>query len=130
MNRIVYVVMRWFLVLCYALMIITFPASAVVPQKALDVFGMDKVVHLAVYAVLCFLICRALTATAGQKLGRRLLFLAFTLTVLYGAFDEIQQIYVPSRCASPFDLIADALGALAIVLLWPKATSKWPILMR
>lgn len=130
MNRVTAAVMRWIVVACYCMMIVTIPGGSVLPSGLQRVFGMDKLIHFAVYAVLCFLICRALTATAGRTLGRWMLVLALVLTVGYGIFDEVRQIYVPNRDANVFDAVADGIGALCTVLVWPKVTARWRVLMR
>ena len=130
MNRLVSVLMRWLVVVFYAMMIVTIPAGAIVSPETLGIFGVDKLIHMAVYALLCLLICRALVATLGQRLGPHMLFLAFLLTVIYGTFDEVLQAYSPGRISSVFDLFADGIGALLVVWLWPKVTAKWRFLMR
>jgi VanZ family protein len=43
--------------------------------------------------------------------------LAFVLTTLYGITDEIHQLYVPGRHGQPADVLFDAAGALAMILL-------------
>lgn len=121
--------MRWIVVICYSMMIVTVPGGAIIPPGAARIFGIDKVIHFIVYALLCFLVCRALTATMGRELGRTFLVLAFLMTVLYGIFDEVRQLSMPTRCASIYDIVADTLGALTTVIVWPKATRRWRGLM-
>jgi VanZ family protein len=43
--------------------------------------------------------------------------LAFILTVLYAISDEWHQFYVPGRYSDVRDVMVDALGALAALLL-------------
>ncbi|NOZ23798.1 MAG: hypothetical protein GXP25_22195 [Planctomycetes bacterium] len=130
MNRTVAALMRWLVVVCYCMLIVTVPAGYIVPPGAMKIFGVDKLIHLVAYGFLCFLICRALVATLGRKLSPALLFLAFMLTVLYGTFDEVHQAYLPNRTSSVFDLFADGIGALIVVWVWPKVTAKWRFLMQ
>jgi len=130
MNRLIAAVMRWLVVVCYCMLIVTIPAGYVVPPETMKIVGVDKLVHLLVYGFLCFLVCRALVATLGRKLGPPILFLAFMLTVLYGTFDEVHQAYMPNRLSSVFDLFADGIGALIVVGLWPRITAKWRFLMQ
>jgi VanZ family protein len=41
------------------------------------------------------------------------------ITILYGAFDEIHQAFVPGRTPDKYDLLADSVGAVvAIVVVW------------
>jgi VanZ family protein len=73
----------------------------------LDLVG-RKLIHAAEYALLCFLLWRALRerlpATGAVAA-------AFVLSVAYGAVDEYHQTFVAGRNGSPVDLGIDAGGA-------------------
>jgi VanZ family protein len=73
----------------------------------------DKAVHAAMYALLC---AAWLFALRPLQHGWRLSAWAWTLTAAYGAIDEVHQSFVPGRNADPIDALADATGALVIVL--------------
>jgi VanZ family protein len=74
--------------------------------------GGDKTAHVGEYAVLGFLLARALRNTR-PALGRAALVAgAALLGALYGATDEFHQSTVPERTASLGDLAADGIGAL------------------
>lgn len=84
-----------------------------------EVAGLDKLAHVALYAVLGLL--AAFGAARDERLLRRptaLLLLGITgcLAVL-GALDELHQAWIPGRSADVLDWVADlvggALGALA-----------------
>ncbi len=79
--------------------------------------GGDKAAHVGEYAVLGFLLARALRATRPGLGGGAIVAGAVLLGALYGATDEFHQTFVPERSASLGDLAADAagsfLGALA-----------------
>jgi len=67
------------------------------------------VLHLGEYAVLGYLVARAV-GTYG--LTRRTLFIrAVALCVLYGISDEVHQMFVPHRCPSVMDVLADGIGS-------------------
>lgn len=72
-------------------------------------------VHLPVYAALAWLWWRALTSQ--RRVTGSILLAAFVLTTLYGASDELHQLYVPMRDGNLGDLLIDAGGALVTVLL-------------
>jgi VanZ family protein len=76
----------------------------------------DEVVHAGAYCALGLLCLRA---THGGIVRPRLLasLAGLVLTVAYGALDEWHQSWVPGRDPSPFDLLADAAGALAALPL-------------
>lgn len=74
--------------------------------------GQDKVMHFVTYGVLGFLVARGIGPVRGEFSWRRM-FAAIAFTVAYGISDEFHQSFVPGRSPSVFDLLADALGALA-----------------
>ena len=79
--------------------------------------GGDKTAHVGEYAVLGFLLARALRMTR-PSLGRGAVVAgAALLGAFYGASDEFHQSFVPERTASLGDLAADAAGALLGALL-------------
>jgi VanZ family protein len=72
-----------------------------------DLIG-RKIVHMAEYALLCFLWWRALRTVMppGRAIG-----LAFVLSVAYACSDEVHQLSVHGRHGSPIDVGIDAVGA-------------------
>jgi VanZ family protein len=50
--------------------------------------------------------------------GRREAVLAVLLGILYGASDEVHQLFVPNRSSDVVDLLADTLGVMAGAGLW------------
>jgi len=71
----------------------------------------DKIVHVALYAVLGALCFRALRRTTALLPIRAALFAA-ALATAYGVSDEVHQLWIPTRYADWRDAIADAVGAL------------------
>lgn len=72
-----------------------------------------KGAHFTVYAVLAVLLLRALPP------GRWVWSVAWALAVLYAASDEWHQSFVPGRHPQPTDVLIDAAGATAgLLLLW------------
>lgn len=73
---------------------------------AIDVMheAIRKTAHFLVYGVLFWLLIRG-------PLKRRAVF-ALLLCALYAGFDELHQVYVPSRTASAMDVMLDFSGAL------------------
>ncbi len=80
----------------------------------------DKAAHFFSYALLGFLLSRALN---NPRLG-------FLMGALYGITDEIHQSFVPMRDASFWDWVADALGAyfgagsIKVQAAAPQATTR------
>lgn len=82
-------------------------------------FGLgDKVLHAMVYAVLAWLLFRAFLGAQGMS-PVRAAWWAFTVTVLYGASDEVHQGLVPSRSMEWGDWFADVVGAATVFLAIP-----------
>jgi len=72
-------------------------------------FSADKVLHVGEYGILGYLVARALR---NYGLTRKTLFIrAFALCVLYGISDEVHQMFVPHRCPSVMDILADGIGS-------------------
>lgn len=74
-----------------------------------------KSAHIVAYAFLAWFWWRALSPQRAAIWP--LLWLAFGLTVLYGISDEIHQLFVSGRHGRFVDVLFDASGALAMVLL-------------
>lgn len=81
----------------------------------IDLIG-RKIIHVAEYALLCFLWWRALRTCAQ---ARHALVVAFLVSVGYAALDEYHQTFVDGRNGSPLDVAIDSLGAAgAAIGLW------------
>lgn len=83
----------------------------------LGVLG-DKIIHLVEYGVLGILFYRAFRYAGGARAARFAVGLAILASAAYGLTDEIHQVFVPSREADPWDLLADTLGASIAVIGW------------
>jgi VanZ family protein len=72
-----------------------------------------KLVHFAEYALLCFLWWRLLRTRLPD---RRAALLAFLISSLYAATDELHQSFVEGRHGTPVDWAIDTAGAAAAAL--------------
>ena len=83
-----------------------------IPNLGTGLGGWDvvlrKLAHATEYAVLGFLLVRALRRAQ----------IAFALGVAYAVTDEIHQYFVSGRHGSPVDVAIDAVGVLVGVLAW------------
>jgi len=75
-------------------------------------FFFKKLAHMFVYAVLYFLIFRAL----NYKKSDPNFLLPLLFTIMYAATDELHQFFVPGRTATVRDLGFDLYGAFLAVL--------------
>ncbi len=107
---------RWLFVVAYVAMIFVLSA-----QPGLYIPGTfeykDKIAHAIEYGGLSWLVHAAVRDTwPGTPGGRRAL-LAVVAISLLGVADEVFQRGVPGRDSSPFDWMADTLGASLAQLL-------------
>ena len=103
--------LSWILLSGYGLLIFiqsSFPSPDIGPELP----GMDKLLHLAAYAVMGALACRAFTTLPGRRRAGVLFLAGFLFTLLFGVSDEWHQSFVPGRMADGWDLAADGLGGL------------------
>ncbi len=108
---------RWFPLIAYCIFIF-FQSSHPTPQEIPSFRFMDKMLHIAAYAVLAILFYRAYQTLPIRHNLRLLLLLSILSASLYGISDEIHQYFVPFREADIFDGIADTIGAIIGVLVY------------
>lgn len=103
---------RRYVAVIYGLIVL---AISSIPGDALpdvpDVWGIDKFVHLILYAGLGFLMLRGFDPEA------RRIWLIVCFSVAYGLLDEAHQWLIPGRTPSLLDALADALGSVVGVLI-------------
>ena len=99
----------WLLVGLWAAVILLFSVTAPLPGAGIIP---DKVVHVAAYAVLAFLLRRGLLASPVTAPA----VVAVLAAVAYGALVEGIQSILPWRRAEWWDLGANALGAVMAVV--------------
>lgn len=117
--------LRWAVVIVYCGLIFFF-SQLPKPPKIFQIrfFSFDKLLHIVEYGMLGLALAWALYRKEGKLGPGAVAGAAFVLSVLYGAADEIHQSFIPGRHATVYDVVADALGAGAGVLLWRKIL-KW-----
>jgi len=107
----------WLPVVLWAAIIFAFSS---VPNLSSGLGGWDlllrKIAHAAEFAVLGALLQRALTRAE----------LALALGVAFAISDEIHQSFVAGRRGSALDVVLDAVGVLAGVLLWQRVQARRP----
>jgi len=97
------------------LLIFLFPAAS---EETLNIYHgyVRKLAHVTVYAILAFWAYWAFSNSL-QKLLREFWFVAaFILVLLVASIDETNQSYLASRLGSIYDVLLDALGALAMIV--------------
>ncbi len=89
--------------------------ATTIPAPALpDILDFsDKIKHFIAYLGFAFLLSLSLHFQEKYKKFTRYFFIyAMIVVALYGAIDEIHQIFVPNRMCEFWDWVADVLGGL------------------
>jgi VanZ family protein len=78
----------------------------------------DKVVHFLIFFFLAALTYRAIDHQGKYPwLKDRHFLFTVLFTSLYGAIDEFHQFFTPGRDSDPLDWLADAMGAVAFIIV-------------
>jgi VanZ family protein len=115
-NTLRHVLIYWLPILVYLLIIFiqsSYP-SIDTPKGS----HLDKLLHLAAYAVLGFLFARAYGAAHWRGNVVMIIVLGIVSASFYGILDELHQFFVPSRRADLLDVGADILGSIIGVCIY------------
>jgi len=96
----------------YALLVV-YVSLTPKPPEGPDIPGIDKFYHFALYAVMGWLLARAVTSgsTAGKG-ARRVVVVAALAGFFFGVLMELGQEFVPERSPEALDAVANGVGAL------------------
>ena len=106
----------WFPVICYS-GIIFYVSSLPDVSVPYGQFYSDKLVHVAEYAILGYLLGRALATSTGLS-RQGVLLITVLFCAFYGASDEFHQSFVPGRTCDVVDWLSDSLGGTIGSLLY------------
>lgn len=78
-----------------------------------------KAAHFTVYGLLSLWAFYSWRITLPRRAPWTFIWsaLALLVTLIAGSYDEIHQIFVPSRTASPYDVMLDMMGAIFVQIL-------------
>ena len=102
----------WLPVLIYLVLIFVLSSSSKTVFVETEIPFLDKFLHTIEYAVLGFLLIRALKNSRLRFFDRNFILLAVVLATLYGISDEFHQHFVPNRIASLGDVFFDCIGSV------------------
>ena len=87
------------------------------PMPKFEWLAIDKLYHFIEYGILSVLLTIAFVNIPPKWLPENWIWVAAALiSILYGASDELHQMFVPGRLATPADWISDVIGSIAGVL--------------
>lgn len=109
-------VVAWLPAAGWAAVIFWLSSRSTVPAPGIP--NVDKVAHFGAYALL-----GGLLAFAADR-SRLPLSLAAAIGILYGASDEIHQMFVPGRSPDVLDWAADVAGVALACLLYSRWRSR------
>lgn len=102
-------------------------ALSAMPSDNVDrgplVFLARKLAHFGEYALLMALWWRALRTRLSV---RKAVGLAFVISIVYAASDEIHQLSVQGRAGAPRDVLIDTIGAATVAALILRARGRTP----
>ena len=113
----------WLPVFIYCLLIFM-QSSYPSPESVPDWPYIDKLLHIAVYALLGALFLRAFKTLRIRQNLKLVMILSILLSSLYGISDEIHQHFVPFRNADFMDALADMFGSVGGVYVYQLLSSK------
>ena len=127
-NKITFIAKYWLPPLLWAVVIFLFSSH---PTKGVSEihwqdFIVKKTAHLIEYGFLAILIYRGLINSKVKNLHAGIA--AILVSFIYGATDEIHQMFTPGRESTIRDVIFDTIGAVIVIyFIWrllPKAPKR------
>lgn len=112
-------VIGWMGLIFYLSSIPSFPLDLSVAEYN----WVSSIAHVLLYAVLTWLLIRAFMAS-GLSLAKSFAF-GFLLSIIYGATDEIHQLFVPGREAHISDWLLDLAGSYMILSFYTYKYGKY-----
>ncbi len=108
------IIFNWFLVLIWASLIFYLSNQPDLKSSlpALWDFILRKLAHMIEYAILCFLIFRALKAH-NLDIKKSLIW-AVIFSILYAISDEYHQAFIFGRQGRAIDVLIDSVGIIAV----------------
>lgn len=87
------------------------------PTPKFEWLSLDKIYHFIEYGILSVLLTIALINAPPKWLPQNWIWVTSAIiSILYGASDELHQMFVPGRFATFSDFVSDAIGAIAGVV--------------
>ena len=86
--------------------------------------GFDKLLHVIAYSTLAGTFLYGLQPFTHSSNRSFSALVVVLFCIIYGISDEYHQSFIPGRFSSFWDVLADGLGALLVVVLWLRRQVK------
>ncbi len=103
----------------YAVVIFVVSSVTLDIEELRPVLTFDKLLHLAEYYILGYLLMRVFTTSGFPLLASSPVAAVILVGSAYGLSDEIHQFFVPGRDASLMDVFFDVAGVALAALTYP-----------
>ena len=100
--------------------IIFYVSSIPKPLPQISIPYFDKFLHVIEYAIFGILAARAFKSSAQAALYKNFIIFAVLASVVYGASDELHQLFVSCRSCDAFDVTADLIGGTIGAIFYGK----------
>ena len=80
--------------------------------------NIDKIAHFIEYAILGFLLARAIFKSGFKSGSLAVFIIAVAIAVVFAAFDEWHQSFVPGRNTDMIDFMFDMFGSLTGIFIY------------
>lgn len=78
----------------------------------------DKLTHLIEFGILAYLLIRAFMFQNNHFFKTNAIWATFIFASLYAVTDELHQLLVPGRAGDIYDVFADILGIVVVIILF------------
>ena len=99
-------------ILFYLALILGLSSMSSLPFRLSPGLHLDKLIHFFEYAILAFLVVRAVSAMSWPARSWSIWLVSSLLVLAVGCADECYQSIVPNRSSELLDLLADGLGGM------------------
>jgi VanZ family protein len=100
----------------YAVAIIVVSSIPDLQPPRVREFGLDKLAHSLEYAILAVLAFRSISRWGRGLASNRTVLLSALFVCLFAIGDETYQNWIPGRFSDVYDVLADLLGALLVLV--------------
>lgn len=83
----------------------------------------DKIAHVFEFSIFGILLGRS--GLSQRMPSKKVYFILLAIGTLYAVMDEVHQMFVPNRFASPWDALADMIGlSIGLLIYWNWSQKK------